>query len=167
MTIDSTLLGALIGAGAAIVGGMLTAAWTNHSSKKREEFMLRNEKREQLYISYHDMRNATYNFIGLFSGRKFSLSDIEKIDESFNLSNAKIHMLTKIYFNELYQPHLDTIKSFNIFFNNNISPLCQSFEDENDAVELAKNTSNEAFKAYKKATSDIDIMIEKIEKMRI
>ncbi len=30
---DSTLLGALIGAGSAIVGGMLTAAWTNHSSK--------------------------------------------------------------------------------------------------------------------------------------
>ncbi|MCC7687312.1 hypothetical protein [Serratia marcescens] len=129
--------------------------------------MLRNEKREQLYISYHGMRNATYNFIGLFDGRKFSLSDIEKIDESFNHSNAKIHMLTKIYFNELSQPHLDTIKSFNIFFNTYISPLCQSFEDKNDAIELAKNISNEAFKAYKKATSDIDIMISKIEKINI
>jgi len=99
MAMDSTLLGALIGAGAAIAGGMLTTAWTNHSSKSREEFMLRNEKREQLYMEYCEVRQATYNFITIFDGRRFTLRDIEEIDEKFNSAIAKINMINRIYFN--------------------------------------------------------------------
>jgi len=99
---DSTLLGALIGAGAAIAGSIVTAIATYFINKSIDKNKLLTEKKEVLFQTIIEIERAMYRYYVCFNlalnGGKFNL---EPIDENRDRAIARLEIVSNIYFNNL------------------------------------------------------------------
>ncbi|MEL5658246.1 hypothetical protein PTT65_17655 [Serratia ureilytica] len=99
---DSTLLGALIGAGVTLAAVALTAVVNYHFTQKQENLKLRKQKKEELYLSIIDMERAMYLYFVCVSHSFNKVEyNIDAIDAARDKSFARVELITTVHFIEL------------------------------------------------------------------
>lgn len=99
---DSTLLGALIGAGVTLAAVALTAVVNYHFTQKQENLKLRKQKKEELYLSIIDMERAMYLYFVCVSHSFNKVEyNIDAIDAARDKAFARVELITTVHFIEL------------------------------------------------------------------
>ncbi|ELJ5771840.1 hypothetical protein RS405_003788 [Serratia marcescens] len=100
---DSTLLGALIGAGAAIAGAIATSTITYFSNKSHDKEKTLSIKKESLYICLEDLKTNIHNNALIFGsmGKDGKPIITKDLDDEYRGIIKNIKMLVNIYFKGL------------------------------------------------------------------
>ncbi|HEI9850464.1 TPA: hypothetical protein SLN67_003527 [Serratia marcescens] len=117
ITIDTTLISAIISAAVAIIVACVTLVWTNRSNRKLEASKLNNEKKEELFSNHQTLMAIiaeinTYNMRSSADILSIALSLEPKKDEAIR----KIKLLTNMYFHGLDKYYDDLIPQMHILF---------------------------------------------------
>ncbi|MBH1918628.1 hypothetical protein [Serratia surfactantfaciens] len=157
---DSTLLGALIGAGVTLAAVVLTAVVNYHFTQKQENLKLRKQKKEELYQSFIEIERAMYLYLlcinNAFYKSEFKLNEI---DEKRDKAITKIEMISTIYFLDLkIENVMDVISDFeqnDVYY---IRP--DRYKGELSAKDLASATAK--YHLIEQAVADIKVAIHKL-----
>lgn len=102
ITVDTTLISAIISAAVAILVACGTVIWITKSNRKLEENKLKNAKKEELFHAIIEINRAMYRYYACFNlalnSKQFHL---ELIDEKRDSAIARLGLLSNIYFNNL------------------------------------------------------------------
>ncbi|HCR2977936.1 TPA: hypothetical protein ACLFK6_002476 [Serratia marcescens] len=99
---DSTLIGALIGAGVTLAAVALTAVVNYHFTQKQENLKLRKQKKEELYLSIIDMERAMYLYFVCVSHSYNKVEyNTDAIDSARDRAIARMELIIKVHFDEL------------------------------------------------------------------
>lgn len=157
---DSTLLGALIGAGVTLAAVVLTAVVNYHFTQKQENLKLRKQKKEELYQAFIEMERVMYLYLlcinNAFYKSEFKLNEI---DEKRDKAITKIEMISTIYFLDLkIENVMDVISDFeqnDVYY---IRP--DRYKGELSAKDLASATAK--YHLIEQAVADIKVAIHKL-----
>lgn len=157
---DSTLLGALIGAGVTLAAVVLTAVVNYHFTQKQENLKLRKQKKEELYQAFIEMERVMYLYLlcinNAFYKSEFKLNEI---DEKRDKAITKIEMISTIYFLDLkIENVMDAISDFeqnDVYY---IRP--ERYKGELSAKDLASATAK--YHLIEQAVAAIKVAIHKL-----
>ncbi|MBN5183270.1 hypothetical protein JY469_21825 [Serratia marcescens] len=157
---DSTLLGALIGAGVTLAAVVLTAVVNYHFTQKQENLKLRKQKKEELYQAFIEMERVMYLYLlcinNAFYKSEFKLNEI---DEKRDKAITKIEMISTIYFLDLkIENVMDVISDFeqnDVYY---IRP--DRYKGELSAKDLASATAK--YHLIEQAVAAIKVAIHKL-----
>lgn len=137
---DSTLLGALIGAGVTLAAVALTAVVNYHFTQKQENLKLKKQKKEELYLSIIDMERAMYLYFICISHAYNNVEySIDSIDMARDKSIAKMELITTVYFLELnIERSMEAISTFEQSF---VYYLRDGFRREFSASDVVNATT--------------------------
>ncbi|RYM69616.1 hypothetical protein [Serratia liquefaciens] len=136
MSLDSTLLGALIGVVAVIVGSIVTATATYFISKGIERKRLITEKREELFYINQNLYVIIKKLDDLLAINSnapttYARNSESKKDELID----KIELLTQLYFKELTHHYESAFESINETFRSVIKTHNPNIGHSKDSVE--------------------------------
>ncbi|MEL5573003.1 MULTISPECIES: hypothetical protein [Serratia] len=161
---DSTLLGALIGGGAAIAGAIATSVITYFSNKNHENIKLLKQKKEELYLSVYDTSVLLEKYHLLFSKRIVSKTDIDDLDNSWRHTIRNINMCVEIYFPLIKNELSKGLSPSNSFLNDEVKTLRKYTSEGYTDVSIAISglTKKSAIISYNKAIVALDDFERKI-----
>ncbi|MEL5658248.1 hypothetical protein PTT65_17665 [Serratia ureilytica] len=155
---DNTLLGALIGGGAAIAGAIATSVITYFSNKNHENIKLLKQKKEELYLSVYDTSVLLEKYHLLFSQRLISKKEIDVLDNNWRHTIRNISMCIEIYFPQLKDDLRKALSPSNSFLNDEIKTL-KTYSQEgyvNVNISISGLLKKSAATSYNKATKALD-----------
>ncbi|MBH1897999.1 hypothetical protein I5L10_16465 [Serratia marcescens] len=143
---DSTLLGALIGAGAAIVGSIVTAIATYFVNKKIESNKLITTKKEELYNACDELSFCILVCNIAVSAGKFESEKVESALNRIMPLQIKIRMIIDIYLKNL-KPLKDSVDSaMEKFAKDCLKPSGEASFSNNNYTPIGTEHGEEALK---------------------
>ncbi|MFV8981161.1 hypothetical protein [Serratia fonticola] len=139
---DSTLLGALIGAGATLTAVIVAARINYIATQKQENKRILNQKKEELYQAVLEIERVMYLYLTCINNAFYKLPfSIIEIDEKRDRAFTKIEMISTIYFFDLdITKAMDAIAEYEQSDVYYIRP--EQFKGEVSAKELTIAASN-------------------------
>lgn len=156
---DSTLKGALIGAGATLVAVIIAGLVNYLATQRQENKRLKTQKKEDLYIAIIDIERAMYLYFVCISSLYNKLEyNIEYIDKARDKAFAKIELLTTVYFQELeIERAMDTISNFEKSYVYYLRP---GYTREFSASDIV--SANTLYRKVEKETTALKVAVFKL-----